>query len=172
MFASLIIAAAAGTQTLAPMNAPPVVTRRIISNHMRIAQDSVDLNADPTVVIPVRVRITAGNHELLSDTFRISRNDGASYQQSRSEAPVGCSEQRPRYGSQQRNSLNLNLYLRDDGSGTPMVNVSVQWQRPSAPPVCVGEGSRQVQLSQTVPLAAGQAVTLQGDAGLTVTLSR
>lgn len=172
MFVSLIIASTAATQTFPPVIAPWVVTPRLISNPTRIAQNFVDLNGTPNVVIPVTVRITAGNRPLLSDTFRVSRNGGASYQQSRSEEPVGCSEQRQRYGSQERNSLNLNLYLRDDGSGAPMVNVSVQWQRPSTPPVCVGEGSRQVQLTQTVPLAAGQSVTLQGDAGLTITLSR
>jgi hypothetical protein len=53
-----------------------------------------------------------------------------------------------------------------------MINVSVSWQRPSKTVGCAGEGTRQVQLTQTVPLAPGQSVTLQGDAGLTVTVSR
>jgi hypothetical protein len=53
-----------------------------------------------------------------------------------------------------------------------VVNVTVSWQRPSKTPSCGGNGTRQVQLTQSVPLAPGQSVAIEGDAGLQVMLSR
>jgi hypothetical protein len=50
--------------------------------------------------------------------------------------------------------------------------LNVRWQRPAKPQTCDSDGSREVQITQTVPLAPGQSVTVQGDAGLAVTLSR
>jgi len=141
---------------------PPIV---------RVAGDLMIADA-PVPAFPVRVRVMAGGQQLLNDTFRVGRNAGASYTESRSEAPdMVCSNQRY-YGSQQRYSLNVNLYLRDDGTNGPAVNVTVRWQRPAKLMTCGGDGSREVQLSQTVPLAPGQSVTLQGDAGLAVSISR
>ena len=123
-------------------------------------------------VVPVHVRVAAGGQQLFNDTLRVSASAGATYQESRSEAPeVVCSVERY-YGSQQRYSLNINVYLRDQSAGPPLVNVSVSWQRPSAMASCGAEGTRQVQLMQTVPLGPGKTVTIQGDAGLSVTLSR
>lgn len=171
---SALVLAAAVAQAAPPIIVPPVAPPRapIVRTGARIGPDTVVLNANPDAIIPVRVRIMAGGNQLLNDTFRVSRNGSASYQESRSEAPQPCGEEQRSYGSQERYSLNMNLYLRYEGMGGPMVNVSVSWGRPSANTICAGEGSRQVQLSQTVPLAPGQSVTLQGDAGLSVTLSR
>lgn len=126
----------------------------------------------PAIPIPVRVRVTAGTQVLFSDTLRVSRVSGASYQQSRSEATETVCPTERYFFSSQRNSLNVNLYLREDSTIGSMLNVSVSWTRPSRGVGCGGEGSRQVQLTQTVPLAAGQSVTLQGDGGLAVTVSR
>ena len=149
--------------TLAPPSPPPPIVR--VAGDLMVADT-------PVPAIPVRVRVTAGGQQLLNDTFRVRRNASASYTESRSEAPdMVCSNQRY-YGSQQRYSLNVNLYLREDGTNGPAVNVTVRWQRPAKLMTCGGEGSREVQLSQTVPLAPGQSITLQGDAGLAVTISR
>jgi hypothetical protein len=146
--------------------APPIVRSSRIVSDVRMTDALVP-------AVPVRVRVTAGGQQLLNDTFRVNRNAGASYQESRSEAPdTVCPNQRY-YGSQERYSLNFNLNLRDDMSnGRPGINISVRWQRPSSLPTCAGEGSREVQLTQTVPLDPGQSVTIQGDAGLEVTVSR
>ena len=122
--------------------------------------------------MPVRVRISAGSQVLFNDTLRVAGFSGASFQQSRSEAPeTTCSPERY-YGLSRRDSLSVNLYQRDDATAGPMINVTVSWTRPSQTLGCGGEGTRQVQLTQTVPLKPGQSVTLQGDAGLTVTVSR
>jgi hypothetical protein len=122
--------------------------------------------------VPVRIRVVAGTQVLLNDTLRVSGISGASYQESRSEAPeTVCSAERY-YSASRRDSLSVNLYQREETTAGPLLNVSVSWTRPSRTVGCGGEGTRQVQLTQTVPLAPGQSVTLQGDAGLTVTVSR
>jgi hypothetical protein len=114
----------------------------------------------------------AGGRQLFNDTFRVARNSGASYSENRSEAPeMSCGGDRYS-GSQERYSLNINLYLREDIPTGPAVNVSVNWQRATRGIECGEEGTRGVQLTQTVPLAPGQSVTLEGDAGLAVTVSR
>jgi hypothetical protein len=120
----------------------------------------------------VHLRITAGNRELYNDTLRVTRNAGASYSESRSEASEGACAGGRYSGSSERHSLNIQLYLRDDMQSGQAVNVSVDWKRPSDNIVCGGEGSRTVQLTHTVPLTPGQSTTLHGDAGLTVTITR
>lgn len=126
----------------------------------------------PVPAVPIHVRVTAAGQELLNDTFRVASNAVATYQLSRSEAPDAVCTGDRYYSSQERYALNMNLYLRDGSAPGTMVNVSVSWQRPGKMPGCAGEGSRQVQLTQTVPLAPGQSVTIEGDAGLAVTISR
>jgi hypothetical protein len=170
---SLAVAAALQAGMIAQSSSPaPVVVTPI-----RAPIDATGVipaypeGATAVAAMPVRVRVTAGGEQLLNDVFRINRNASASYQVSRSEAPESSCQPASYSGSQERYSLNLNLYLRGETTD-PMVNVSVSWQRPTKPLDCVGDGSRQVQLTQTVRLPPGQSVTIQGDAGLSVTLSR
>jgi hypothetical protein len=124
------------------------------------------------VVVPIHVRVTAGNQILFDDTLRVARSVGASFSQSRSEAPETVCPTPRYYGGDNRNSLNVSLYLREDVDGTSGVNVSVNWQRPSDMVQCGADGSRSVSLSQSLPLAPGQSATVRGDAGLAVTLIR
>ena len=172
-FATAVVAVAQAQMVSQASAPPPIVTVVPTPPVVRAMRTTGDLvPGTPVPVIIVRVRVTAAGQQLLNDTFRVSRNASASYQESRSEAPdIMCSTQRS-YGSQQRYSLNVNLYLRDDGTNGPAVNVSVRWQRPAKLMTCGGEGSREVQLTQTIPLAPGQSMTVEGDAGLAVTISR
>ena len=173
MIAGLLIAATA-VQASAP---PKIVTVTPappppIARSDRIANAPVISEPVSVPAVPVRVRVTANGNQLLNDVFRVGRNGGASYQESRAQAPnILCPNQRY-YGTQDRYSLNVNLYLRDDNPGGPSVNLTVRWQRPATPLTCTSDGSREVQLTQSVPLGPGQSVTVQGDAGLAVTLSR
>ena len=146
---------------------PPHVDARTSASIVAVAPEMT-----PVSSVPIHIRVTAAGQELLNDTFRVTSNAGATYQLSRSEAPDAVCAGERYYSSQQRYALNMNLYLRDGSAPGTMVNVSVSWQRPSKVPSCGGEGSRQVQLTQTVPLAPGQSVTIEGDAGLMVTISR
>lgn len=179
MFGIVAIAAVAAAQSgmIAQSSSPPPVT---VVSAPPLPVIAITPPAPPMVrtpqlssgpPIPVRVRVAAGSQVLFNDALRVSRISGARYEQSRSEAPeTVCSTERY-YNSSQRSSVNLSLYLRDDTTLGSVVNVSVSWVRPSRAAACA-EGTRQVQLTQTVPLAPGQSVTLQGDAGLTVSLSR
>ena len=167
----LVLAAVAASQTAAPPipAVPPMAAVRMASREPGDIASSAPV---PVTAVPVRVRVVAGTRQLFDDTLRVTRNASASYQESRSEAPEAvCSSDRY-YSSQERYSLNINLYLRDDNPVGPAINVSVNWQRPSSSVACGGDGTRAVQLTQTVPLGAGQSATVQGDAGLTVTISR
>lgn len=174
MFEVLAIASATVQPvTLAQSTLPPPIT--VVPTPppvLRVAPIRGDYSAVPAVApFPIRVRVVAGTQVLFNDTLRIARNANASYQESRNEAPETICPGERYYSSQERYSLNINLYSRDDNSSGPAVNISVSWTRPARAVTC-GEGTRQVQLTQTVPLASGQSVTLQGDAGLSVTLSR
>lgn len=165
MIVALLFAAAQDARVIAVSNSPP--PPMIVAVESRPAPVPT-----PVQSVPVRVRVTAGSRELFDDTLRVSKSASATYTESRSEAPQSvCSTDRY-YGSSERYSLNVQLYLREELPTGPAVNVSVNWQRPSNGAACGGEGTRTVQLTQTVPLAAGQSATVRGDAGLTVTVSR
>lgn len=174
MFVMLVVAAAAAQPVMIAQSTlpPPITVVPSPPPVLRSAPMRGDYSAVPAVAaFPVRVRVVAGPQVLFNDSLRIARNASASYQESRNEAPEAICPGERYYSSQERYSLNINLYSRDDNSAGPAVNVSVSWTRPARAVTC-GEGTRQVQLTQTVPLTPGQSVTLQGDAGLTVTLSR
>lgn len=129
--------------------------------------------ASPAVVVPLRVRVTAGNRVLLNDVMRVARNSGASYSENRSEAGEVVCMRPGHYGPGERHALSVNLGWREDASVGEAVNVSVNWQRPGAgADPCAGEGSRTIGLSETVPLERGQTRTISGDGGLAVTISR
>ena len=160
---SLIIATALHSQPVAITASPPPML-----TSSRIASRPVEQPA----VTALHLRVTIAGRTLFDDSLRVGPNSGASFSQTRSEAPVQpCTGLRPYSGSAQ-NSLNIQLYARDNSNQGPSYSVNVNWQRPAAEPDCAGDGTRGVQLSQTVPLGPGESVTIRGDAGLTVTLSR
>ena len=162
MLIALLLAAAQDAVVTTSRVAPPPV--------VAIARSPIVMTR--VEATPIRVRVAVGARELFNDTLRVTRNASASYSENRSEAPdVVCAGDRY-YSSQERYSLSVQLYLRDDNSNGAGVNVSVNWQRPAPNTGCDREGTRSVQLNQTVPLGPGQSITIEGDAGLTVTLSR
>lgn len=126
----------------------------------------------PYVVVPIHVRIAAGNEILFSDTLRVAQNGGANFDQNRSEAPAGPCPANRSYGYGNRQSLRVQLYYLDAAQNGPSVRVTVNWQRPSSTADCSSEGSRTVAVSETVPLQLGQTASIRGDGGLIVTLSR
>ena len=123
-------------------------------------------------VAPIAVLVRAGDRLLFSGTLRVASGSGASYSENRSEASrTTCPTLRP-YESTERSSLSIQLYLREDQRAGQAVNVNVNWQRPAPGGSCGNDGTRSVQLSQTVQLQPGQNATVEGDAGLVVNLSR
>jgi hypothetical protein len=180
MIQPLLLFAIAAQDVVAVSTSPPppvVVSLQSpqpagISAAPMVAVGRIPMVGQSNEIAQVRVRIVAGPRNLLDDEFRVGRSSGASYSQSRSEAPqIDCSSVRY-YGGGDRDSLNVQLNYRDEPQGGPAINVNVTWQRPTSSTTCPNEGSRSVSLVQTVPLGAGQTQTIRGDAGLTVTLSR
>lgn len=64
------------------------------------------------------------------------------------------------------------FHIRAGESAGETVNISVNWQRPVTDWSCANAGLRTVQITQSVKLIPGKAVTLQGDAGLKFTITR
>jgi hypothetical protein len=136
-----------------------------------VAVPSAGLAVQPAPpVLPVELRVTAGNRVLFHDTMRVARNNGASYNESRQEASATQCEPSRSYDNGDRQSLNVQLYLQDPQEN-PRISVSVNWQRPVAGGDCASDGTRSVQVSQSFRLERGRAITIQGDAGLTVTVT-
>ncbi|XJJ59706.1 hypothetical protein WBP06_05365 [Novosphingobium sp. BL-8H] len=48
----------------------------------------------------------------------------------------------------------------------------IEWTRPADLDNCAGAGDRTIQMTQNVSLSNGQAITVDGDAGLRVALVR
>ena len=136
----------------------------------RIATPAPAVQPDPA--IPIEVHVSVGDKLLYSDTLSVARNAGASYSQSRSEASAAPCPENLSYNRSQQTSLNIQLYWNDLGAGGSAANVSVQWQRPLAGTDCTSNGTRGVQINQTVRLTPGESATIRGDAGLTVRVTR
>ena len=125
-----------------------------------------------TGVIPVEMRVTAGNRLLFDDTLRVARNSAASFSQNRQEASLSACDTSRGYEASDRHALNINLYLQENSPGDQRVNVSVSWQRPVPGQECSTDATRMVQVTQTVRLERGQSQEIEGDAGLRVVLTR
>jgi len=161
MIIALLIAVAPGPAIPVARAPPP-----------SLAVSAPSTPASPRITVPVRVRVTAGDRQLYQGTLRVARNATANYSENRNEAPQEVCEGNRYSGLSERHSLSVQLTLRDDEQVGQAVHVSVSWKSPSEALTCGGEGSRSVEMVQTVPLAPGQTATLRGDGGLSVTVSR
>jgi len=178
----LLLAAAASTQVIQSNSPPPqaavISLERPASTGITLAPRVVAIGQvspfeeqPPVAIYRVRTRVTSGNRVLFDDVLRVSRNGPANYTVNRHEAAlVTCPAPRST-GGQERQSLNIQLYLREEPQIGPLISLNVSWQRPTEGSGCFGEGTRSVSLVDTVPLQPGKSTTLSGDAGLAVTLS-
>ena len=171
MHAFLLAAAAQGMAVTASSPPPAIVAAPMPPPILAASRTPVVVQAND--VARIRLRIAAGSQVLFDDELRVGRSSGASYSESRSEAPeINCASDRYYGGSGERDSLNVQLYFREEPQAGSAINVNVTWQRPTGTTTCPSEGTRSVSLMQTVPLAPGESQTIRGDAGLVVTLSR
>jgi hypothetical protein len=174
MFVTHLLAGLAAAQSgvVTANTVPPPIVVAVEPPMPPVIRATTAMPQQPRVVVPVHVRVAAGNQVLFDDTLRVARSVGASFSQSRSEAPETVCATPYFYGSDNRNSLNVQLYLREDAGGAPAISVNVSWQRPGDSTQCGTDGTRSVSMSQSLPLGPGQSATVRGDAGLVVTLSR
>lgn len=119
----------------------------------------------------VDVEVRAGAELLWSGPMVVATNQGSSFTRRLAEpAPDECTPSG--YGQQVENSLTVQLTPRRQSQGDDALGVSVRWGR-SLPGTCpLGTSSRSVELSETVALVPGRAVTLTGDGNLLVRLRR
>ena len=88
------------------------------------------------------------------------------FNQNRSDAvEQGCTMT---YNQSVRSSLNFGL--RPEGSTANGYRLSFGWSRPTAD--CPAEGSLTVSLDQAITLNPGQTITVEGDGGVRIELSR
>lgn len=143
--------------------APPVAVMRPAPPPVVRRADYVNPYERP--VTTVRIRAFAGGAALFDDQMRVGRS-GANFNQNRSEAAEeNCPDD---YSATAKHSLSIGL--RPDGPTKNSYRVNVSWSRPVAG--CDGQGSRGVNVDQRVDLEPGQTVTVQGDGGLRVELTR
>lgn len=143
---------------------PPMITTAVSPPPMMVP--SMVLSGPPVVV---DVRVTAGDRTLFADQMRVDEMMGASYSQSRSDAPARpCKTNR--YDRQQSTTFNLRLNARSGEAGTRLMSVSVTWSRPIDDPDCATSGTRSASINQTVGWEPGRPLVLTGDGGLRVEL--
>jgi hypothetical protein len=137
---------------------PPIITTSVSPPPMYIGGYN-----RPNAI--VRVRIFAGRTRLLEDSFRVGRTH-AMFNQNRSDAvekPCATTHS-------QTVRTSLSFGLRPEGSTDNAYRVSFGWTRPTGG--CAAEGILTVNLDQAVMLDPGQTVTVEGDGGVRIELSR
>ena len=137
--------------------------------------------AQPSVPIqfPVEVEVRAGAERLFAGTLEVGSPVTSTFRQERVDAVVptcGASDSYPVITMGGRavpraSSFTISIstnYQRTDGR----VQLNVRWVRPGSSS-CTGQfNTRTVEMNESVLLAPGQTVTVQGDAGLVVRLTR
>lgn len=125
-----------------------------------------DRETGPPAILDIRVSGEDGF--AWRDTLRVAHRAPASVTQSRTEAPSGRCPAEIQYDYGVRANFTITVNVRS----TSNFSVSIDWTRPASLDGCTAAGSRTVRLSQTVELAPGQSVMLEGDAGLKVEIKR
>jgi hypothetical protein len=117
------------------------------------------------------VRLTSPQGVLWQGNVRVTQNQGASYSQNFSQAsPTACPS--TSYERSERSSVNLNVYLQNNGSNGMVYRVDASWQRPAEDSGCGERGTRTVQVAKGISLNAGETGVIEGDAGLRVEITR
>jgi hypothetical protein len=131
--------------------------------------------AEPSNVPPVLVEVRVSSEQglLWQGQLRVGAS-GANIVQSRTESEMAGCQTSDRHDRSLRNHFHLNLNRRygvaRDGDAAYALRLS--WSRPASSQGCAANGSRTVEISQSLDLPAGGQATLRGDAGLVVTLRR
>lgn len=127
--------------------------------------------AAPAQVDTLHIRISSPEGLLWQGPVRVSRNQGANYQQSLGQAfPDPCPPDGG-YDRSERRHINFNIYSQQSERGA-QYRLDVSWARPIIDSSCGETGTRTVQINKTVLLNPGESQSIEGDAGLKVEVSR
>jgi hypothetical protein len=127
--------------------------------------------AAPAQVDTLQVRISSPEGLLWQGPVRVSRNQGASYQQNLSQAFADSCPPDSGYDRSERRHINFSIYSQQSQQGV-QYRVDVSWARPIIDSSCGETGTRTVQINQTMFLNPGETQAMSGDAGLKVEISR
>lgn len=120
----------------------------------------------------IALRITSPRGLLWEGTLRVAQNQSASHHQNTSQAAADRCPPGSPYDRSERSHLNVSVNAQHGQQWGLSYRVDVSWQRPVQGEVCVENGTRTVQINQTIPIAPGETGVIEGDAGLRVQLSR
>ncbi len=138
-----------------------------------LARPAPVLDFQPSEKQPVTidVELMAGSSRLWSGSLRLGAPHGnASYSQSKNEYAEPCA--RDPYSGNTSSNQNLRLYInRTYSQQEPdQFTVNVNWVRPVSE--CEGGGTNTLGLQRRLSLDPGRTVTVSGEGGLTVKLTR
>lgn len=121
----------------------------------------------------VNVRVTAGSELLWQGELTVSRGVGARYSQEKNDAaPTRCADvPSRRQNVTRRVAVSLSQTYYGEGN-SDSYSIRIEWTRPADLDNCTGAGDRTIQMTQNVSLPNGQSITVDGDAGLHVVLTR
>ena len=170
VFAS-IAAQSTGMITASPPPPPVIVALEPSSQSGITFSGRPTPGADVPAPYSVDVTISVEGRTLWKGTLRLARTYSASYNQTVQEAPAEICPGMRSYEATQRTNFGIGLNSQFT-ENQERINVNFSWVRPQPAKSCGSSGSRTVQINETVPLKNGETVTLTGDAGLVLTLSR
>lgn len=176
LFSALLATMPAGAQADAqpPVTAPPAPP----------APPVVRPVSPPMIYVPDRpsnrpastfeVEVGAGTSRLWSGTVRAANGRPANYRQSLDQAaPDGCGpENADRLGAQRLEVSIAPAWYASGAGDSDRFMIQAIWTRPASPGSCPDLGSRTVQVQRVVALRAGEAIEIEGDAGLRIRLRR
>lgn len=121
----------------------------------------------------VSVRVSSGSELLWQGDLAVSRGVSARYSQEKTDAALThCDDvQSRRQNVTRRVAVTLSQTYYGEGN-TDNYNIRIEWTRPANLDNCSGTGDRTIQMTQNVSLPNGQAITVDGDAGLRIVLTR
>jgi hypothetical protein len=176
LFSALLATMPAGAQADAqpPVAAPPAPP----------APPMPMVTRPPMIVVPDRpsaqpastfeVEVSAGTSRLWSATVRTAYGRPAAFRQSLDQAaPDGCNQEVGERQVGQR--LEVTIIPTGYGPSAGQADrfmIQATWTRPASPGSCPDLGSRTVQVQRYLALRAGQAIEVEGDAGLRIRLRR
>jgi hypothetical protein len=141
-----------------------------------IAREAVALpvtNTAPAVTESIGVAVYQGREPIWTGSLRLGGPYGsASFSQSRNEYGEICPAEPGAPGRQVNSSESLNFSISRYNSQQELdrFNITLNWSRPV--PRCQGEGNDTYGFNRVVNLPRGESVTIEGNGGVSVRLTR
>jgi len=165
LWLALVGAQLAPVAVSAPVSPPPI----IVAPAPPVYRADSMRKVDPIVV---DVTVSAGGAILYQGTLRTAASGMARFSQDKLEVAATPCDGTIAYLNSERSSFSVQLTPMDSIENRGNVTVAVDWTRSVGTGACGPGTARTVRVSQTVKLEPERPITLAGDAGLLVRLTR